>query len=90
MSVSSVIQGHRVVLTVYAVVIAIAGLMGAILGATRPDIVDPVLFGVLPLPASILGMAVYGMVTVGVGIGVLLVAVIYVANRFDTHEPGEK
>lgn len=88
MSVRSAFSGRRVVLTLYGVVIGIAGAMGAILGATRPDVVDPVLFGVLPLPPSIVGMAVYGMVTVGVAIGVLLLAVSYVASRFDTHEPG--
>ncbi|WP_135667051.1 DUF7520 family protein [Halorhabdus rudnickae] len=88
MSVTTAIRGRRVVLIVYLVVVTIAGLMGAILGATRPDVVDPVLFGVFPLPPSVLGMAVYGMVTVGLAIGVLLVAVSYVATRFDTHEPG--
>ncbi|MFB6202633.1 MAG: hypothetical protein ABEI98_11580 [Halorhabdus sp.] len=88
MSVTTAIRGRRVVLVLYLVVVAIAGLMGAILGATRPDVVDPVLFGVVPLPPSIVGMAVYGMVTVGVAIGVLLVAISYVADRFDTHEPG--
>jgi len=90
MSVTTAIRGRRVVLVVYLVVVAIAGLMGAILGATRPDVVDPVLFGVLSLPASILGMAVYGMITVGVAIGVLLLAVSYVATRFDTHGPGRE
>jgi hypothetical protein len=89
-SVTTVSRGRRVVFAVYVVVIAIAGLMGAIIGATRPDIVDPVLFGVIPLPASALGMAIYGMVTVGVGLGVLLLAVSYVAARFDTHEPGRE
>ncbi|WP_136687046.1 DUF7520 family protein [Halorhabdus amylolytica] len=88
MSVTTAIRGRRVVLVVYLVVVAIAGLMGTILGATRPDVVDPVLFGVFPLPASAFGMAVYGMVTVGLAVGVLVVAVSYVAARFDTHEPG--
>lgn len=90
MSVTTVIRGQRVVLAVYLVVLVIAGLMGAILGATRPDVVEPVLFVVIPLPPSPLGMAVYGIGTVGVAIGVLLLAVAGVANRFDSERPGSK
>ncbi|QGN06394.1 hypothetical protein Hrd1104_03170 [Halorhabdus sp. CBA1104] len=90
MSIRTVNRGRRVVIAIYLVVIAIAGLMGAILGATRPDIVDPVLFGVVSLPASPLGMAAYGMSTVALALGVLLGAVAYVAARFDTHEPGSE
>jgi hypothetical protein len=86
-SVRTINRGRRVVVVVYLVVIAIAGLMGVILGATRPDIVDPVLFGVVQLPASPLGMAAYGMITVALGLGVLLGVVAYVAARFDTHGP---
>ncbi|MFW5949938.1 MAG: DUF7520 family protein [archaeon] len=89
MSARPAFNGRRVVITLYFVVVAIAGAMGAILGASRPDVVDPVLFGVLPLPPSTLGMAAYGMVTVGVAIGILLLTVRYVAARFDKHEPGD-
>jgi hypothetical protein len=39
------------------------------------------------LPASPLGMAAYGMITVALGLGVLLGVVAYVAARFDTHGP---
>lgn len=87
MSKASPIRGRRVILGLYLVVVAIAGVMGAVLGATRPDIVEPELFGVLALPANTLGMAVYGMVTVGLALGVLLLAVSYVADRFDSYDP---
>ena len=90
MSTSSPIRGRRVVLGVYLGVVVIAGLMGAILGATRPDIVEPELFGVITLPGTVLGMAIYGMVTIGLALGVLLVAVSYVAARFDPHDPAKK
>ncbi|WP_049941117.1 DUF7520 family protein [Halorhabdus utahensis] len=90
MSTSSPIRGRRVVLGVYLGVVVIAGLMGAILGATRPDVVEPELFGVIALPGTTLGMAIYGMVTIGLALGVLLVAVSYVAARFDSHDPAKK
>ncbi|MFB6129151.1 MAG: hypothetical protein ABEJ47_05235 [Halorhabdus sp.] len=89
MSKGSPIRGQRVIVGLYLGVVVIAGAMGAVLGATRPDVVDPVLFGVFALPPSALGMAVYGMVTVGLGLGVLLTAVSYVAGRFDSHEPAQ-
>jgi len=88
-STSSPIRGQRVIIGVYLSVVVIAGLMGALLGATRPDVVEPELFGVIALPSSTVGMAIYGMVTVGLALGVLLVAVSYVAARFDTHDPGQ-
>lgn len=89
MSTSTPIRGRRVVVGLYLVVVGIAGVMGAILGVTRPDVVEPELFGVLALPANTLGMAVYGMATVGLALGVLLAAVSYVAGRFDSHDPAQ-
>ncbi|WP_275740717.1 hypothetical protein [Halorhabdus sp. SVX81] len=89
MSTSSPIRGRRVVVGVYLIITVIAGVMGAILGAARPDVVEPELFGVIALPPTALGMAIYGMVTIGLGLGVLLVAVSYVADRFDTRDPGK-
>lgn len=75
--------GRRVVVTVYAAVVAIAGLMGFIIGLVEPDGLEPTLFFVIDLPGSPLGMVVFGVTTVGLGLGVLLLAVSYVANRFD-------
>lgn len=74
-------RGRRVVLLLYALVVAIAGLLGAILGAARPVGLDPRLFGVVALPPSPLGVAVYGMVSVGTVLGVVLLFVEYVSRR---------
>ena len=80
-------SGRRVVLTVYATVVAVAGLMGFILGVISPKELDPELFGLIQLPPTPLGMAIFGIVTIGVGLGVLLLAVRAVASRVDTHRP---
>lgn len=76
------VPGRRVVLVVYVVVVAIAGLLGALLGFVDPDGMDPTLFFVVDLPATVLGMVAYGVVTVGVVLGGLLLLVRYV-SRFD-------
>lgn len=75
--------GRRVVYAVYAVVVAIAGLMGFILGVISPRALDPVLFGVIDLPPTPVGMVIFGVVTVGLGLGLLLIAVSVIADRYD-------
>lgn len=74
--------GTRVVLFIYAAIVVIAGVMGFILGNARPDDLDPELFGVVQLPPTPLGTALYGMITVAIGLGVMLGLVIYVSNRY--------
>ncbi|MFD1587436.1 cox cluster protein [Halorientalis brevis] len=76
-------SGSRVVLTVFTVVVLIAGVMGTILGAIRPEDLDPELFGIIQLPPTPLGTALFGMITVGVGLGALIGAVVYISNRYD-------
>lgn len=76
------VAGSRVVLAVYLAVLGVAGAMGALLGYVNPEGMNPSLFFVVDLPASPLGMATFGVVTVGVGLGVLLLVVQYV-SRYD-------
>ncbi|WP_123533177.1 DUF7520 family protein [Halosimplex salinum] len=76
------VSGPRVVVAVYLAVLGVAGTMGALLGYVNPEGMDPELFFLIDLPATPLGMATFGVVTVGVGLGVLLLAVRYV-SRFD-------
>ena len=74
--------GNRVVLFIYAAIVAIAGVMGFILGNARPEDLDPELFGFVQLPPNAFGTALYGMITVAVGLGILLGLVIYVSERY--------
>lgn len=73
--------GEKVVVVVYVIIVALAGVMGFVLGAIRPADLQPALFGVIALPPTPFGVALYGMVTVGVGLGVFLGLVIYISRR---------
>ncbi|MFC7020510.1 MULTISPECIES: DUF7520 family protein [Haloarcula] len=75
-------SGDRIVVRLYVAIVALAGVMGYVLGVIRPENLQPVLFGIIPLPPTPLGVAIYGVTTVGVGLGVLLLLVVYV-SRYD-------
>ena len=68
-------EGRRVVFLVAALVVAISAAVGSAVPVLLPEIPGPRLFGVLPLPATPLGYAVYGGATTAalLGCGLLLV-----------------
>lgn len=68
-------DGRRVVLAVYAIVVAISAVVGATVPVLLPEIGQPQLFGLLPLPATVLGYTAYGGLTTAalLGVGILLV-----------------
>lgn len=74
--------GDSVVVGIYLLVVVLAGLMGFVLGTIRPVQLEPTLFGVVALPPTPVGVAVYGVVTVGLGLGALLVLVVLVSRLF--------
>ena len=75
--------GEKVVVAVYVIIVALAGVMGFVLGSIRPADLQPALFGVIALPPTPFGVALYGMITVGVGLGILLGLVVYISRRSD-------
>jgi len=76
-------QGRRVVLFLYLVVVTVAGLTGYLLGSIGPEGLRSVsLFGVVSLPPTPVGLALYGVLTLGVGLGVALALVAYVSDRY--------
>jgi len=75
--------GRRVVAGLYAILVVVTGVFGYVIGLIRPDALDPTLFFLVDLPPTPLGMALYGMVTVGIVLGTLLLLVRYVGRRFD-------
>jgi len=79
--------GRRLVLVVYAAIVLLTAAIGFVIGAIGPQGLDPVLFGVVQLPPTPLGTAVYGGTTIGVLLGVLLGAVVYVSDRYDDADP---
>jgi len=76
-------SGRRVIYAIYAVIVSIAALLGFILGAINPEGMDPTLFFVIDLPATPVGMVIFGVSTIGVGLGALLLLVAHIADRYD-------
>jgi len=76
-------SGRKIVLRLYVAIVVLAGVMGFVLGSIRPEDLQPELFGVIALPPTPFGVAVYGFVTIGVVLGVLLGLVVYVSGRID-------
>jgi hypothetical protein len=81
--------GRRLVVTLYGLVVGLAALLGFVLGVVAPQGLEPVLFGLVSLPPTPLGTAVYGVFTVGTVLGVVLLVVSLVSDRYDHREPGE-
>ncbi|AAV46214.1 hypothetical protein BDK61_2284 [Haloarcula quadrata] len=76
-------SGQQIVLRLYVAIVVLAGVMGFVLGSIRPEDLEPELFGVIALPPTPFGVAIYGFVTIGIVLGVLLGLVIYVSERID-------
>jgi hypothetical protein len=75
-------SGRRIVLSLYVIVVAIAGFTGFVLGYIGPRDLDPRLFGVIAMPPTPLGMAAYGAVTLAVVLGVVIALVMVVSRRY--------
>ncbi|WP_368407709.1 DUF7520 family protein [Halorussus amylolyticus] len=83
--------GRRFVVALYALIVAITGVVGAILGTFGPaDLTSVRLLGVVELQPTPLGLAVYGVVTVGLVLGVLLALVAYVSRWADAESAGQR
>lgn len=80
---STGLRGRRVVLAMYAVVVAVAGVGGYLVGVVvGPDLPPPAYLGVVALPATPLGLAVWGVATVGTILGVGLALLVVVSRRY--------
>lgn len=77
------VAGRRVVVAIYVGLTAFAGLMGFILGIVIEDLEGIALFGLISVPPTPVGLAVYGAVTIGIVLGILLLLVRYVAPGDD-------
>lgn len=75
-------EGRRVVLGMYLAVVAVAGVMGFAIGLIAPRGLDPELFGLVQLPPGPFGTAAYGALTLAVVLGVLLLGVKAVSDRY--------
>lgn len=82
--------GRQLVVAVYVVIVLLTAGIGFVIGAIAPQGLDPRLFGLIQLPPTPIGTAVYGGVTIAVLLGVLLLAVVYVSERYDDTDPGSQ
>lgn len=74
--------GRQFVTFFYIGIVALAAVAGYIIGSFGIEGVDPELFGVIQLPPTAVGMAVYGALTIAVLLGSVLLLMIFVSNRY--------
>ncbi|WP_267643050.1 DUF7520 family protein [Haloarchaeobius amylolyticus] len=90
--ISGRLRGTRVVLTVYAVVVALSGVFGAAVGVLLPvDVgrdVDVASIAGFEFAVTPLNFAIYGMAMVGISLGLLLLLVTFV-SRYDDEKISE-
>lgn len=74
--------GHRFVFILYGVVVSVAAIAGAIIGSIGIKGLDPKLFGLIELPPTPIGTALFGAITMGTILGILLCVVVLVSERY--------
>jgi len=87
--VSSGLRGQRVVVGIYLIIVAFTGVAGYMTATVVGEIDPPRLLFLIELPPTPIGLAVFGAGTIGLVLGVLLVAVTVVSDRFDDADPGD-
>ncbi|WP_458187327.1 DUF7520 family protein [Haladaptatus sp. NG-WS-4] len=82
------LEGRSLVVGLYLLLVSVGGFVGALLGLFGPDDLRPVkLLGVVELQPTPVGLATFGMVTIGLILGILLVLVVVVSERYDDAHP---
>ncbi len=76
-------RGRRFVVGLYVALVGVGATAGVLTATFVDGLMRPELFGVVPLPATQAGFAVFGGVTMAVVLGVPLSLVIYVSRRID-------
>jgi len=81
------VGGRRLVVGIYVGIVCFTGVAGYLAAGVVGQIEPPRLLFLIPLPATRLGLAAYGAITIALILGVLLIAVTVVADRVDDVEP---
>lgn len=77
------IGGRSVIVTLYFVVVGIAGMMGAAIGTIGLRDLEAVTFlGLVTFQPTPVGLAAFGMLTVGTGLGLTLGLVVFVSKKY--------
>lgn len=75
--------GNRIIIALYLIVVAVAGLMGGVIGSIGLRDLEAVEFlGLITFQPTPLGLAMFGMLTIGTMLGVLLLLVVFVSRRY--------
>ena len=85
---SSGLRGQRVVVGLYCIIVAFTGVAGYLAATVVGEINAPRFLFLIEFPATPLGLAAYGALTIGLILGVLLVSVKVVSDRVDDASPG--
>lgn len=80
---SSGIRGQRLVVGLYLLIVAFAGVAGYLAATVVDELVAPRFLFLVAFPATPVGLAAYGALTVGLVLGILLVSVKLVSERVD-------
>lgn len=76
------INGERVIVVLYVIVVGVAGFMGAAIGSIGLRDLEPVSFlGLVTFQPTPTGLAAFGVTTVGVSLGVALLLVVFVSRN---------
>jgi hypothetical protein len=87
--VSSNVRGPRFVLGLYAALVAVAGVAGYLTGTFVSGLTSPRFLFLVPFPATPLGFAAYGALTIALVLGVPLALVVFVSTRIDDDASGQ-
>lgn len=88
MGVSSGLRGQRVVVGLYLIIVAFTGVAGYMTASVVDEINPPRFLFLIEFPATPLGLAAFGALTIGLILGILLVAVTVVSEYADDATPG--
>lgn len=72
----------------YLIIVAFTGVAGFLTARVVGDINPPQFLFLIEFPATPVGLAVYGALTIGLVLGVLLISVKIISDRVDDAEPG--
>lgn len=75
--------GNRIIIGLYLIVVATTGLMGGVIGSIGLRDLEPISYlGLVTFQPTPLGLALFGMLTIGTLLGVLLLLVVVVSSRY--------
>lgn len=84
------VGGRRLVVGIYIGIVCFTGVAGYLAAGVVGEIEPPRFLFLISFPATPLGLAAYGALTIALLLGVLLLAVTVVADRVDDVEPTRK